>query len=54
MRQQFSREINVRISQFAADFVKNFRERLGNDPRVPELPFKRATSVIDRRITDEF
>jgi len=39
MRQQFSREINVRISQFAADFVKNFRERLGNDPRVPELPF---------------
>lgn len=40
MRQQFSREINVRISQFAADFVKNFRERLGNDPRVPELPFQ--------------
>jgi glycine/D-amino acid oxidase-like deaminating enzyme len=37
MRQQFSREINVRISQFAADFVKNFREYLGNDPRVPEL-----------------
>jgi glycine/D-amino acid oxidase-like deaminating enzyme len=37
MRQQFSREINVRISQFAADFVKNFRENLGNDPRVPEL-----------------
>ncbi|MFT5220789.1 MAG: glycine/D-amino acid oxidase-like deaminating enzyme [Planctomycetota bacterium] len=37
MRQQFSREINVRISQFAADFVKNFREYMGNDPRVPEL-----------------
>jgi len=37
MRQQFSREINVRISQFAADFVKNFRVRLGNDPRVPDL-----------------
>jgi len=27
----------VRISQFAADFVKNFRVRLGNDPRVPDL-----------------
>ena len=39
MRQQFSQEINVRISQFAADFVKNFRERLDNDPRVPDLPF---------------
>lgn len=37
MRQQFSREINVRISQFAADFVKNFRDYMGNDPRVPEL-----------------
>jgi glycine/D-amino acid oxidase-like deaminating enzyme len=37
MRQQFSREINVRISQFAAEFVKNFREYMGNDPRVPEL-----------------
>ncbi|MEL7176768.1 MAG: FAD-binding oxidoreductase [Pseudomonadota bacterium] len=37
MRQQFSTEINVRISQFAADFVNNFRERMGGDPRVPEL-----------------
>lgn len=37
MRQQFSREINVRVSQFAAEFVKNFREFMGNDPRVPEL-----------------
>ena len=40
MRQQFSREINVRISQFAAEFVKNFRAYLGNDPRVPELTFQ--------------
>ncbi len=35
MRQQFSREINVRVSQFAADFVKNFRAYMGGDPRVP-------------------
>ncbi len=35
MRQQFSREINVRVSQFAADFVKNFRQYMGGDPRVP-------------------
>ncbi len=37
MRQQFSREINVRVSQFAAEFVKNFRKFMGNDPRVPDL-----------------
>lgn len=38
MRQQFSTELNVRISQFAADFVKNIGEYMGNDPRVPDLP----------------
>lgn len=37
MRQQFSTELNVRISQFAADFVTNLRERMGGDERVPEL-----------------
>jgi glycine/D-amino acid oxidase-like deaminating enzyme len=36
IRQQFSAEINVRISQFGADFVRNFQTHLGNDPRVPE------------------
>jgi len=37
MRQQFSAELNVRISQFAADFVKNLRSYMGQDERVPEL-----------------
>lgn len=37
MRQQFSSELNVRISQFAADFVKNLRRYMGGDERVPEL-----------------
>ncbi len=37
MRQQFSTGLNVRISQFAADFVKNIRDRMGGDMRVPEL-----------------
>lgn len=37
MRQQFSSAINVRISQFAADFVKNFRRYMGGDERVPDL-----------------
>ena len=37
IRQQFSNEINVRVSQFAAEFVRNFREFTGNDPRVPAI-----------------
>ncbi len=37
MRQQFSTELNVKISQFAADFVNNIRGYMGNDDRIPEL-----------------
>lgn len=37
IRQQFSREINVKCSQFAAEFVKNLRHYMGNDERVPPL-----------------
>ncbi|MFK7902157.1 MAG: NAD(P)/FAD-dependent oxidoreductase [Nitratireductor sp.] len=40
MRQQFSSELNVRISQFAADFVKNIRSHMGGDERVPELDIR--------------
>lgn len=40
MRQQFSRELNVRISQFAADFVKNLQHYMGGDSRVPNLPIQ--------------
>ena len=40
MRQQFSTELNVRISQFAADFVKNMRSYMGGDTRVPELSIR--------------
>jgi glycine/D-amino acid oxidase-like deaminating enzyme len=36
IRQQFSAEINVRISQFGAEFVKNFQRYMGNDARVPK------------------
>ncbi len=36
MRQQFGTEINVRISQFAAEFVKNFRTFMDGDLRVPQ------------------
>ena len=37
MRQQYSNELNIRISQFSADFVRNFRRYMGDDPEVPEL-----------------
>lgn len=37
MRQQFSSETNIRVSQFAAEFVRNFRHFMGDDERVPEL-----------------
>ncbi|WP_390915128.1 FAD-dependent oxidoreductase [Pseudosulfitobacter sp. SM2401] len=36
MRQQFSNEVNIRVSQFAAEFVKNFRDFMGGDARVPQ------------------
>ena len=36
IRQQFSAEINVRISQFGADFVKNFQAYRAGDSRVPK------------------
>ncbi|MDA7846601.1 FAD-binding oxidoreductase [Amylibacter sp.] len=39
MRQQFSAEINIKISQFGANFVKNFQEYMGGDERVPQIPF---------------
>ncbi|MEO0358447.1 MAG: FAD-dependent oxidoreductase, partial [Pseudomonadota bacterium] len=40
MRQQFSGALNVRISQFAANFVKNLPRYMGNDDRVPELSIR--------------
>jgi glycine/D-amino acid oxidase-like deaminating enzyme len=40
VRQQFSAEINVRISQFAAEFINNFQAFMGNDPRVPNIHFQ--------------
>ena len=37
IRQQFTNETNVRISQFGAEFIKNFKHFMGDDPDVPEL-----------------
>ena len=40
MRQQFSGELNLRISQFAADFIKDLPRYMGNDDRVPDLSIR--------------
>ncbi len=37
MRQQFSRDVNIRISQFGAEFVRDFRAWV-DDPEAPEVP----------------
>jgi glycine/D-amino acid oxidase-like deaminating enzyme len=37
IRQQFSTALNVRISQFGAEYITRFREEMGGDPRVPEV-----------------
>lgn len=40
MRQQFANDINILIAQYGADYVKDFRKSLGNDPEVPNLPIR--------------
>ena len=40
MRQQFANDINIRIAQYGADYVKNFRDNLGGDPEVPNLKIR--------------
>lgn len=39
IRQQFSTELNVRISQFGAEFVTHLRDHMG-DPRIPDMPIQ--------------
>lgn len=41
VRQQFSTEVNIKISQFTAEFVKNFPSYMGEDTEAPELSFDR-------------
>ena len=39
VRQQFSTEINIKISQFTADFITRFKDYISGDEDVPELAF---------------
>lgn len=42
MRQQFATEINVKIAQYGAEFVKDFRKNLGCDDGdgIPDIPIR--------------
>ncbi|MGB5708688.1 MAG: FAD-binding oxidoreductase [Arenicellales bacterium] len=37
IRQQFSSELNVRISQYGVEFLRNFRKNLGGDSEIPDI-----------------
>jgi glycine/D-amino acid oxidase-like deaminating enzyme len=37
IRQQFSNPVNIAISRFGAEFIRNFRGFMGDDPEVPAL-----------------
>lgn len=39
LRQQFTQAINVQVSQFGLQYVRNFRRHMGDDPDVPALHF---------------
>ncbi len=40
VRSQFSNPVNVEISRFGVDFIRNFGDRIGPDGGVPSLGFK--------------
>ncbi|AWD20575.1 NAD(P)/FAD-dependent oxidoreductase [Fuscovulum blasticum] len=40
VRQQFSSAVNVRISRFGIDFIRNFAERIGPAAEIPSLGLK--------------
>ena len=40
IRQQFANGINIQIAQFGAEYIQDFREFLGGDPEVPNLPIR--------------
>ena len=53
IRQQFSTELNIRISQFTAEFVKTLRERMGGDPRVPKLSIRNFGRICSNLCSEE-
>ena len=40
VRQQFSNPVNVEISRFGVDFIRNFADRIGPEGGVPSLGLK--------------
>ena len=40
IRQQFSNQLNINISRFSAEFINNFRDFMGGDDDVPDIPIQ--------------
>ncbi len=40
IRQQFSTEINIRVSQYGVDFIQDLQSHMGPDPRLPDCPIQ--------------
>ena len=40
IRQQFANDINIEIAQYGAEYIKNFNENLGGDPKIPNIPIR--------------
>lgn len=40
IRQQYSNAINVQISQYGVEYIRRFRDELGGDREVPDIPFE--------------
>ena len=42
IRHQFSNAINVKVSQFGTEFIRNFKENVAVDDDTPEIGFHEA------------
>lgn len=40
IRQQFSTEINIKVSQYGVEFVQDLQTHMGPDPRLPDCPIQ--------------
>lgn len=52
IRSQFSTDVNVKISRYGIDFIRNFQECLGHDVGVPSLGVKENGYLFLARSTD--
>ena len=62
IRQQFSTALNVKVSQFGAEFFQNLRTYMGGDERVPEMKIRNfgltikacSSLIVSRNLPTKF